>query len=489
MKKDKQIALLKRLIDLMLEESSIKTQHGREIKHLKALIDSADKLEKAEIEPKWLVEIFEGYEKTQKDNPLAYYEPTNRILSKLYGINLNKYQIEQELQKLEEKEETETPKPSDPISSRINEAVNLTQEKQILVYKAYVQVLKNRLQVQYDWKVSELGEPSNVFSRTLEQGRKLEERNKGFEIELDRLKNLSSKNNALIRIEQMIEEAIDKEEKCDTTRSKTDLKYEIHYRGMLFPESKNSKIELLIKLKEALLFEINALNAFIDYNYDEKRSEEKIENCQKQIKSLQKKSHLSFLRDLTTKGREISAVKKDMSFYSGLKNKSIESKKNYLSLANESKEKRIKICEEITNLKIEEAQESTNPTAKKINQKIQSLEEKLYVLIEKDIDFLKEILDLKYEYVAAIQQQEENPTGFDYATPIRESLKDLEAKKVYTSGQQYDIGYQIETFERLAKQNQEIIQEKERINSTLDNILGNPAEQKQQEEKQEEKQM
>ena len=182
MKKDKQIALLKRLTNLMLEESCIITNHGREINNLKALIDSAGKLEKTEIEPKWLVEIFEGYEKTQKDNPLAYYEPTNHILTKLYAINLNKYQIEQELQKLEEKEETETSKPSDPISSRINEAVNLTQEKQILVYKAYVQVLKNRLRVQYDWKVSELGEPSNVFSQTLEQGRKLKERNKGFEI-------------------------------------------------------------------------------------------------------------------------------------------------------------------------------------------------------------------------------------------------------------------------------------------------------------------
>ncbi|MBQ4535940.1 MAG: hypothetical protein IJA22_03825 [Clostridia bacterium] len=488
MKKDKQIALLKRLIDLMLEESSIITQHGPEIKNLKALIDSADKLEKTEIEPKWLVEIFESYEKTQKDNPLAYYEPTNRILSKLHGINLNKYQIEQELQKLEEKEETETPKPSDPISSRINEAVNLTQEKQILVYKAYVQVLKNRLRVQYDWKVSELGEPSNVFSRTLEQGRKLEERNKGFEIELDRLKNLSSKNNALIHIEQMIEEAIAKEEKYDTTRSKTNLKDELYYMSRIGPSwFKNPKTQLLIELKESLLFEIKALNAFEDYNYDEKRSEEKIENCQKQIKSLQKKSHLSFLRDLTTKGREISAVKEDMSFYSGLKNKSIESKKNYLTSANKYKEKRMKISEEIKNLKSEEAQESTNPSAEKINQIIQSLEEELNVLIEKDIDFLKEILDLKYEYVAAIQQQEENSTGFDYATPVRESLKELAARKVFTSGQQHDIGYKIETFERLAKQNQEIIQEKERINSTLNNILGKPAEQKQQENKQEEK--
>ena len=486
MKKDKQIALLKRLIDLMFEESSIITRHGPEIKNLKALIDSADKLEKTEIEPKWLVEIFESYEKTQKDNPLAYYEPTNRILSKLHGINLNKYQIEQELQKLEEKEETETPKPSDRISSRINEAVNLTQEKQILVYKAYVQVLKNRLQVQYDWQVSELGEPSNVFSRTLEQGRKLEERNKGFEIELDRLKNLSSKNNALIHIEQMIDGAIAKEEKYDTTRSKRSLNEEIYYRGMRFPESKNPKIELLIELKETLLFEILTLEEFDGNNYAEKRSEEKIENCQKQIKSLQKKSYLSFLRDLTTKGREISIVEKKMNFYIERRNKSNEGKKDCLTSANKYKEKRIKICEEIKNLKSEEAQESTNPSAEKINQIIQSLEEKLYVLIEKDIDFLKEILDLKYEYVAAIQQQEENPSGFDYATPIRESLKELSARKVYTSGQQYDIVYQIETFERLAKQNQELIQEKERINSTLDNILGKPAEQKQQENEQEE---
>ena len=489
MKKDKQIALLKRLIDLMLEESSIITRHGYEIKNLKALIDSADKLEKTEIEPKWLVEIFESYEKTQKNNPLAYYELTNWILSKLYGINLNKYQIEQELQKLEEKEETETPKPSDPISSRINEAVNLTQEKQILVYKAYVQVLKNRLRVQYDWKASELGEPSNVFSRTLEQGRKLEERNKGFEIELDRLKNLSSKNKALILTEKIIEEAIDKEEKCNIIRSKTGLKDEIYYMGRPFPNSGNPKTQLLAELKETLLFEINALNAFDGNNYAEKRSEEKVEHYQNQIKSLQKRSRLSFLRNLTTKGREISVVEKDMNFYSSLKNKSNESKKNCLTSANEYKEKRMKISEEIKNLKSEETQENPGATVEKINQIIQSLEEKLNVLIEKDIDFLKEILDLKYEYVAAIQQQEENPTGFDYATPIRESLKELAARKVYTSEQQHDLVYHIKTFKRLAKQNQELIQEKERINSTLDNILGKPAEQKQQEKKQEEKEM